>query len=48
MRLSRAAVLARAKAVALDGVRRLNCWWGPGMGCVGIGTGGALQWEGCT
>ncbi|XP_032302453.1 cilia- and flagella-associated protein 410 isoform X1 [Coturnix japonica] len=26
MRLSRAAVLARAKAVALDGVRRLNCW----------------------
>ncbi|NXS90337.1 CU002 protein, partial [Erpornis zantholeuca] len=26
MRLSRAAVLARAKAAALDGVRRLNCW----------------------
>ncbi|XP_005143135.1 cilia- and flagella-associated protein 410 [Melopsittacus undulatus] len=26
MRLTRAAVLAGAKAVALDGVRRLNCW----------------------
>ncbi|NXB52756.1 CU002 protein, partial [Leucopsar rothschildi] len=26
MRLSRAAVLAQAKAAALDGVRRLNCW----------------------
>uniref|UniRef100_A0A8B9M588 Cilia- and flagella-associated protein 410 n=1 Tax=Accipiter nisus TaxID=211598 RepID=A0A8B9M588_9AVES len=26
MRLTRAAVLARAKAAALDGVRRLNCW----------------------
>ncbi|NXJ72668.1 CU002 protein, partial [Rostratula benghalensis] len=28
MRLTRAAVLARAKAAALDGVRRLNCWMG--------------------
>ncbi|NXV37478.1 CU002 protein, partial [Rissa tridactyla] len=28
MRLTRAAVLARAKAAALDGVRRLNCWCG--------------------
>ncbi|XP_064522705.1 cilia- and flagella-associated protein 410 [Pseudopipra pipra] len=26
MRLSRAAVLRQAKAAALDGVRRLNCW----------------------
>ncbi|XP_068549059.1 cilia- and flagella-associated protein 410 isoform X1 [Anas acuta] len=26
MRLTRGAVLARAKAAALDGVRRLNCW----------------------
>ncbi|XP_062439129.1 cilia- and flagella-associated protein 410 isoform X1 [Rhea pennata] len=26
MRLTRAAVLGRAKAAALDGVRRLNCW----------------------